>query len=955
MDPNPPGGSGSSTSTIDQTADVTLASSSKTPPAHTALGFRFRLYPRGHVVSLQPPRTLAMDPEPQRPKGRNRGVFSTLDVAIEYLNFAREKAIIAPAKAVFGLVCDLLPTIRDSTVHRRDYVKLGLACADVCRVLDRGLNSKHADQLNETVFEAIQQLTTTVGQIQRSVVELGERNFVSRIFLVNSDKETIAAWRSDLDRILLIFETELALHTHVAVSVIRHDVAGTREIVSEIRTIVKDQGVRNQAILALSREHSILGESPPPPPRACFGRGDLIEKIVGLVETLTPVALIGAGGIGKTSIALTVLHDDRVKRRFGENRRFIRCDQFQAAHSNFLNRLSEVIGAGVKNPENLTPLRPFLSSTGTLIILDNAESILDPQGVDAQKLYAVVEELSQISNISLCITSRITTIPSDCKRLDVPTLSMDASRSAFYRICDNDEQPDIIDTILERLDFHPLSVTLLATVAHQNNWDNTRLGREWELRQTSVLETEHKNSLAAAIELSLTSPMFRELGPDARELLGVVAFFPQGINENNLDWLFPTIADRRNIIDRFCILSLTSRSNGFITMLAPLRDHFAPRDPRTSPLLCKTKDHYFSRLRLSSDFEPDRLGFKESKWITTEDVNVEHLIDVFTSLHTDTDDIWVICADFILHLYAHKPRSTVLGPKIEGLPDGHASKRRCLLRLSLLSRSIGNHAEAKRLLIHNLELERGQRNDDGIAHTLRYLADANQMLGLYEEGIRESKEALEIYERLGDVKEQAKCWNFLGRLLLCDKQYDAAEEAGSHAIKLALEEGREYWVCGSHRLLGEIHRSKGEREKAIRHFEAALGVASSFEWYRDLFRINCSLAQLFCDEDEFGRAQAHIDQAKSHAVGDKYCLGRAADTQALIWYRQGRLEEATAKVLSALKTFERLGATSDIGRCRDILQRIELAAESSYFSCESDDGAYGTPSSTLTSIDHAPG
>ena len=670
---------------------------------------------------------------------------------------------------------------------------------------------------------------------------------------------------------------------------------------------------------------SLLGESPPPPPRACFGRDDLIKSVVGLAENINPVALIGAGGIGKTSIALMILHHPQVKEQFGDNRWFIRCDQFPASQVNFLNRLSKVIGAGVENPKDLTPLRPFLSSKRMLVVLDNAESILDTEGVDGPGIYRVVEELSQFNNIWLIITSRITTIPPNCETLEIPTLSTEAGCDTFYRIYKRGGRSDSVNKILKQLDFHPLSVTLLATAAHQNGWDNSRLTREWERRRTAVLRTKHNQSLAATIELSLASPTFQKLGPNARELLAIVAFFPQGIDENNLDWLFPTIPNRSTIFDEFYSLSLTYRNNGFITMLVPLRDYLSPEDPLSSPLFCSAREHYFTRLSPHPD--PEAPGFRETRWITSEDANVEHLLNVLMAMDTNSVGVWEACVCFLGHLYWHKPRQTVLGPKVEGLPDDHPFKSICLFRLSRLFQSIGNDRERKRLLEHALRLEREQGNDSQVAFILDDLSDGNRVLGLFKEGIGQAREALEIYERVGDAVSRGVCLIRLALLLCDDKQLDAAEEAASRAIKILLEKGEEWQVCQSHLALGKIYCTKGQKEKAIQHYETVRTTASAFSWRYPLFWMHHALAVLFCNEDDFNKAHAYTEQARSYAVDDPYLLGRVILLQAQIYYQQHRLEDSASGARRALEIFEELGAQGEVESCKDLLRYIEQATK----------------------------
>ena len=574
----------------------------------------------------------------------------------------------------------------------------------------------------------------------------------------------------------------------------------------------------------------------------------------------------------------------------------------------------------MEDPRDLTPLRHFLSSKEVFVVLDNTESILDPQGTNSHEIYALLDELCRFETVCLCITSRITMVPRHCKRPAIPALSMEAACEIFYGIYDGQERSGIIDDLLQRLDFHALSITLLATAAAHNMWDSIRLAKEWDSQRAELLRTDYNESLAATLELSLASPTFRKLGPGARDLLGVVAFFPQGIDENNLDWLFPNISGRKNTFDKLCVLSLTYRNNGFITMLSPIRDYFRPRDPGSSPLLCATKDLYFSRL--SVDINPHMPGFVEARWITSEDVNVEHLLDIFTSINTNSDDAWHACLHFMRHLFWHKRRHTMLIQKIKLLPPNHPFKIECSYELSRLCYSVGDHVEQKRLLTHTLSLLEVQGDDRLIARTLQSLSGANLHLDLNNEGILQAKKALEIFEQLGDAEGRAWCLNVLARLLHSEKQLDAAEEIATRATN---QKSGEYLACQAHRILGDICHSNGKREKAIKHFETALRAASAFNWHNELLWTRYSLALLFSGEGRFDDAQDHIEGAKPHAADNAYDMGHVVLLQARIWYRQRRLEEAASEALRALEIFEKVGAAKELGRCEALIRIIERA------------------------------
>ena len=246
---------------------------------------------------------------------------------------------------------------------------------------------------------------------------------------------------------------------------------------------------------------------------------------------------------------------------------------------------------------------------------------------------------------------------------------------------------------------------------------------------------------------------------------------------------------------------------------------------------------------------------------------------------------------------------------------------------------VGNHIESKQLLVHTLILWRQQGNDSEIAVTLRSLSDTNRLLGHYEEGVQEAKEALNIYECLNDILGQAHSWQELGWILYDDGQLDIAKKAIFRAINY-FNKSDQPLVCRCHSILGDIYHSQGKVKEAINHYEKALSIASPISWHKVQFWSHYSLAKLFFGKNRFNDADIQLNYAKSYVTNATYLLGRAMELQAEFWYKQDKLKEAKSEALYAANLYKGLEVIRDLETCTALLQKIKEAMDKPVVSCK---------------------
>ncbi|KAJ6495485.1 hypothetical protein C8R45DRAFT_1134269, partial [Mycena sanguinolenta] len=314
------------------------------------------------------------------------------------------------------------------------------------------------------------------------------------------------------------------------------------------------------------------------------------------------IAILGGGGMGKTSLARAVLHNPETSAKF-EGRYFVSAE---AATTSI--ELAAIIGLhiGLDPGKDLTkPVIQFFSrKPSCLLVLDNLETVWEP----IQSRSGVEEFLSlltEIEHLGLIITMRGAERPAKIQWTHpflspLKPLSDAAAQQTFLDITDNAYTVEELNQLLSFTDNMPLAVDLISHLVDYEGLENV-LAR-WETDKTSILSVgyDQKSNLDVSISLSLSSP---RLTSESKELLSLLSILPNGLSDAELVQSKLPIP---NILSSKAVLLATSLayqdSNKHLLVLVPVREHiqqFLPPPPLLIHSLCK---HFHALLMLSHKY-----------------------------------------------------------------------------------------------------------------------------------------------------------------------------------------------------------------------------------------------------------------------------------------------------------------------------------------------------------------
>ncbi|KAJ7344049.1 P-loop containing nucleoside triphosphate hydrolase protein, partial [Mycena albidolilacea] len=337
----------------------------------------------------------------------------------------------------------------------------------------------------------------------------------------------------------------------------------------------------------------------PSKPKIFHGRDSEVEDIMQILgQQSARIAILGGGGMGKTSLAKVVLHHPDAVEKFGQ-RFFVSAE---AATTSIELATLIALHVGLNPGKDLTkPVVQFFSQkSSSLLILDNLETVWEP----IQSRSGIEEFLSMLTDIehlTLIIAMRGAERPARVQwtrpfLAPLRPLSDEAAQQTFMDITDNIYVNEDIHQILQFTDNMPLAIDLIAHLSEHEGLSNVLT--RWGMKKTALLSVgyDRRSNLDASISLSVSSP---RITSDSKELLRLLSILPDGLADAELVQNNLTIS---NILSCKATLLATSLAyqdtNKRLRLLMPVREH-VQQFLHPSPFLIQSlRNHFHTLLEL---------------------------------------------------------------------------------------------------------------------------------------------------------------------------------------------------------------------------------------------------------------------------------------------------------------------------------------------------------------------
>jgi predicted ATPase len=566
----------------------------------------------------------------------------------------------------------------------------------------------------------------------------------------------------------------------------------------------------------------------PVQPTPLIGRQQELAELVELADSHRVITLTGAGGSGKTRLALALAAE--MADRYGDGAYWV-----PLATATDPEQVSAGIATALGAIEELPT---YLSQRAVLLVLDNLEQVIDsaPQ----------ISELLQVADdCAAIVTSRERLAIAGEQEYPVPPLSREDAMELFTararEVKPRFEPGEAINAICERLDRLPLAIELAATRVK--------------------LLSEHQLLSRLEQRLPLLAGGRRDLPERQRTMRATLAWSYELLDESERR-LFTNLAV---FSGSFELEAAEQICDADLNVLQSLIEKSLVRETELGRhILLETTREFALEQFVASD-EHDRIRAQHARWyfalgVAARGRDPESGAALIRLRRSPADAgvalAWALEHDIAgaLPLAGALFREWLAAGRVSELrrwyeraladPDALAPADRAdaLAGLGLTLEFEENLGPARVALTEAFGLYQQAGNERGTVRVLNDLGGIEWVAGFSERAIQWHEQALAISERLDDSDEHARSLHYLADSFRDVGDFDRAEELYARLIEICRAEGLSRWKSALHSL-GDLLLDRGDMAGAADRYRESLALVIEQE---DMRHCAYCLAGLAC-------------------------------------------------------------------------------------------------------------